>query len=323
MCRTYGFPALAPHASTAVLYQLDQSDSEIESESALNGGGPAPGHGILPRNPFPAALNDLIDDEYISTSSTFPVNWLPSRLSSSSFGSFPARPGGKSPARPFSVTRNPITSPSPSHVSPGISSHALDVCHVDFQPPGIQSQCGIWPGSVFVLARYSSDDHVAGANRLAHVASYTALTASSCASLIAFLGVSMRTITLPSTGLYACHVESVMYRSPVFEGRFVSNARHAAEQWYSSLPSSLCANVCDPVGAPGVHSQSAYITLLISECVCGFNPSAPRVLCPFHVNANVGALYSYVRSHSIVSLWSSLSRRMTRYSSVRSPRLKS
>ena len=173
------------------------------------------------------------------------------------------------------------------------------------------------------MARYSSDDQSAGANRLAHVASYTSLIASSCAPLIAVLGVSMRTITLPSTGLYACHVLSVMYKSPVLDGKSVSYFWHAGEQWYSSLPSSLCTNVCDPVGAPGVHSQSAYITLLMSGCVCGFRPAAPRVLCPFHVNAKVGALYSYVRSHSMVSLWSTLSRFTTRYSSVRSPRWKS
>ena len=148
LCGTYGFPAAAAHASTAFASQSDQSDS-AEPESAF-GGGPAPGHGILPLNPFPDALNDLIDDEYISTSSTFPVSALPSRLTSSSFGSFPASPGGKSPARPFSVTLNPSTSPSASHVSPGISSHALDVCHVDFQPPGIQSQCGIWRVGVLV-----------------------------------------------------------------------------------------------------------------------------------------------------------------------------
>ena len=50
------------------------------------------------------------------------------------------------------------------------------------------------------------------------------------------------------------------------------------------------ANVCEPLCWVGVHCQSAYITFLSVTCVNGLRP---LVAWPFHVNAKVGALYSY------------------------------
>ena len=97
------YPKSRWYKPSAPLYVTSGSpsfDSHRFKASSSSSTRPAPGQGTRPVSLFRDALNDSIVREYISSSSTLPSRRLPSSLTPRSFGSLPASPGGKSPARP-------------------------------------------------------------------------------------------------------------------------------------------------------------------------------------------------------------------------------